>query len=439
MPIQQASYRGVRFDVLSVDDSFDRAIVEHGYPFVNGADLEDMGINSPVVKLQAIFYGAGYYTRFKKFLEVLQKSGGDVLMHPVRGRMQDMICYSASFRHEADNVDYVALDLSFKQATPMKPIFSFAAHYLSILDNLLNQLEDAIDTTMLFFGDMMSVVSAVYDAKSRLLGAWGALTGCAQHIMSLVEGGNSLFRLPSSVTASTFGAHSQHVMTQITQAVVSHLQAQAALDDIAILSRFDEVERIGKQVYAIPNAVAQGKTPQGYHSLARQKALTSLLSERDVQPIRVVFHAIGALAINQVAVMLLEKHSEELTPREIEQMNAKVRAHLAIALSRVREYVHQVEQVALVDAPNTALYSRSHQLQESLRNAAHRTQQLAIAMINQKPPLTVRESPLSGTLHQVAHYFYHDYRRADELLRLNPHIDHPNFIARGVLINGYAK
>ena len=43
MPIQQASYRGVRFDVVSVDDNLERATITHAYPFVNGGDSEDLG------------------------------------------------------------------------------------------------------------------------------------------------------------------------------------------------------------------------------------------------------------------------------------------------------------------------------------------------------------------------------------------------------------
>ena len=96
-PLQRASYRGVRFEVMSVDDEITRATIEHAYPFVNGADVEDLGLNPLTVRLQAVFYGEGYYTDFKKFLSVLGKQGADVLVHPIRGRLQNMICTSACF------------------------------------------------------------------------------------------------------------------------------------------------------------------------------------------------------------------------------------------------------------------------------------------------------------------------------------------------------
>jgi len=138
-PLQRASYRGVRFDEIT------RATIEHAYPFVNGADVEDLGLNPLTVRLQAVFYGEGYYTDFKKFLSVLGKQGADVLVHPIRGRLQNMICTSALFHHEADMIDYVAIDLTFTESTPAEPIFVFESAFLARLDALLTQLEDFVD------------------------------------------------------------------------------------------------------------------------------------------------------------------------------------------------------------------------------------------------------------------------------------------------------
>ena len=76
---------------------------------------------------------------------------------------------------------------------------------------------------------------------------------------------------------------------------------------------------------------------------------------------------------------------------------------------------------------------------ERLRHLAHQVAFVAVVAINRKPPLIVRYSTIDGTLQQVAHAFYGDYRRAGELLRLNPHITQPNFIQQGDLINAYTK
>ncbi|MGY4700384.1 DNA circularization N-terminal domain-containing protein, partial [Avibacterium paragallinarum] len=142
MPIQRASYRGVRFEVISVDDELNRATIDHAYPFVNGADVEDLGLNPLTVRMQAVFYGESYYTNFKKFLSVLQNQGEDVFLHPILRRLPNMLCTSATFRHDAEMIDYVALDLTFVESTPAKPIFVFNSAFLSQIDSLLNQLDD---------------------------------------------------------------------------------------------------------------------------------------------------------------------------------------------------------------------------------------------------------------------------------------------------------
>lgn len=75
MPIQQASFKGVRFDVLAVDDSFERAVVEHAYPFVNGADLEDMGLNTQTIRLQAVFLAQAITRTISAYFQFCSKKG----------------------------------------------------------------------------------------------------------------------------------------------------------------------------------------------------------------------------------------------------------------------------------------------------------------------------------------------------------------------------
>ncbi|WP_245148602.1 hypothetical protein [Avibacterium paragallinarum] len=74
-----------------------------------------------------------------------------------------------------------------------------------------------------------------------------------------------------------------------------------------------------------------------------------------------------------------------------------------------------------------------------MRHLAHHFTQLAISAINRKPPLIVRTAPFNGTIQQMAHAFYGDFRRANELLRLNPQVRYPNFITQGELLNSYVK
>ena len=66
-------------------------------------------------------------------------------------------------------------------------------------------------------------------------------------------------------------------------------------------------------------------------------------------------------------------------------------------------------------------------------------QQLAVSTIDAMPPLITRtvSSPCNLTL--LAFHWYGDYTRSAELLRLNPSIKNPNFIATGEVLRAFAK
>ena len=128
--LQDASYKGVSFDIEAVDESNGKALAEHARPFVQGIDLEDMGTTGRQVQINAVFWGKGYAGRLKKLLDALEQPGGGVLVHPVWGRMHNMIAASWSYRHEADYVDYAGIDITFREAAEAQEIFVFENAFL---------------------------------------------------------------------------------------------------------------------------------------------------------------------------------------------------------------------------------------------------------------------------------------------------------------------
>ena len=43
LTLQDASYRGVTFEVQSVEDRGEKALCVHDYPYRSGAEVEDLG------------------------------------------------------------------------------------------------------------------------------------------------------------------------------------------------------------------------------------------------------------------------------------------------------------------------------------------------------------------------------------------------------------
>lgn len=443
VPLQRAAYRGVRFEVINITDSFERTLAEHAYPFVNGADLEEMGLQPRCVQLQAVFFGEGYYTSLMKLLEALQKSGSDVLVHPIFGRMPNMICQSASLKHGDEFVDYVALDLTFVEATEAKPIFAFEHSLLSEIDKLLNQLDDLIDEVLALFAEVMQVIAFAQNAKSRLLKAWSALVGVYESVLSLCGLDATKYRISVGVSPTNFVAHSRIAAKQLNEMVSQHLNEVAQVNQqealFSIRSQFDEVLRQVAKLNAQPIELVSGKNASAKRAEKLQSLIASF-SAKEMMETQTVLRLICSTALTRIGVGFIEAHAETLTPVEIDYIATQLRLNLAETVNAVR--VLQQQDVMLsnpLSKPNTGVYTQTHQTLERLRNIAHAVSRLAIAAINRKPPLVVRRCELSGTIHQVAHAFYGDHSRADELLRLNPQIREPNFIVQGALLNAYAK
>lgn len=166
MPVQQASFKGVTFEVLVVSDEFNRDIAKHAYPFVNGEDLEDMGLQSRNVLLQALFFGKGYYIELQRFLKMVQTKGADVLVHPILGRLPNMLLVSSHLRHDAENVNYAAVDLTFSESVPLKPIFNVENSLVSRFDRFFTLNDAFLSTAADFYRQLMlSVAESEYKRK----------------------------------------------------------------------------------------------------------------------------------------------------------------------------------------------------------------------------------------------------------------------------------
>ncbi|AWX14276.1 phage morphogenesis protein [Mergibacter septicus] len=428
MPIQRASYRGVHFDVLSIDDSLERAVVEHSYPYINGADIEDMGLSPLAIKIKAIFYGPGYYTDFKKFLNVLQKPGSDTLMHPIRGRLQNMICTSASFSHEAENIDYVALDLTFKEATTLSMLFSEDTGLLSKIDSLLSELEDFIDDAVALFATAMEYVSFLQNAKSRLLGTFGGLLGCFEQVANLF---NFEKNLSSVFTVSSFVDET----TAIAKKLIANIDT--GINENLTISRLKNKDVFNAGLVQLNdlNKVADNIVKFGFSAKLQ-------INENDILPTKALIKLSGAISISKLATAVIDEYQDNLSSTDIEVIYQSVQQEILGALNIIRQLLQKYldnQSISDNQAILSNIYTSTQKNSENLRQISADFTKLAQAVINTKPPLLVRPAPITGTLQQIAHEMYQDFTRATELLNLNPQIINPNFINKGDLLNGYAK
>lgn len=485
MPIQQASYNGVMFDVVSIDDQLERAVIEHTYPFVNGADLESMGLNPQTVRLSAVFFGDGYFSQFKALLKALESNKPAVLVHPIRGRMPQMLCVFANFNHNADDVNYATLELQFKEASEMQPIFVFENSVLTAVDSAFSKVNSYLDKAMDYYSVTMEAITAGLSSGSRVIGMWQIIYSVYESIRDLFGADKNSYTLMSGVTASTLSKQSNHAVEDLvlilnngltelsqisrqsnhTSSTISQRLLQGrdnsfiidsddddenpvSSDDVFnIRSRFDAVLDAVDIVINYPRNLVKGveKAPTAAQVAARLKNSGSAtiqsyslgVLKSDAVLLECVLRVACAGVVAKIATQLIEEVADDILPSEVEYLCTKTRLLLLDALNTVRALQKQDESTYL-NAPMNNSYMNAQVLSESLRDVAHAVTRLSIAAINQKPPLIVRIVEKTGTMQQQAHWLYGDYTRSNELLRLNAHIRYPNFIEKGTVLNSYA-
>lgn len=450
--LQDASFKGAHFEVEAIDEENGKALAAHERPFVQGVDLEDMGNMGRQVQISAVFWGKGYAGRLKTLLEALETPGAGVLVHPVWGRMTNMMAASWRYRHEADNVDYAALDMTFREATESQPIFVFENAFLMRLEQLIQLIDTYREAAFGLIDALLAVDGGVSDLWGSALGIWGAGYGVFRAVAELFAldiawpGGGAY-------ASAGFAADMAAAQRVLADAVQAGLRAEAGLavaasadaaagraDGLAVQAgglgaraRFDAAALKVDELLALPRDLLSGKgETAGWQGRRLQK-----ITAANMQPVAQALRLLALAALAEVAAELVEAEGEVMSAPDLMHINRVMRRRVQAEIDLLREVQAQARQGGSGAAG--AVYSSSHAVAEALRDTAQHTNALIVAAINQKPPLIVRPAPLTGTMHQIAHAFYGDWRRADELIRLNPHIVHPAFVALGEWVNGYAK
>ncbi|STZ76341.1 DNA circularization protein [Bergeriella denitrificans] len=449
--LQEASFKGVPFDIERIEERNGKALAEHARPFVSGTDLEDMGNNGREVQISAVFWGKQYSSRLLKLLSALEESGPGVLVHPVWGRMQNMMPAAWSYRHEADNVDYAAIDMTFREASEAQPLLVFENSFLMSLERLIGKIdayrsfgEGFIDSVLAVKSEVSALFGSVWGIHAALAGSFAAV----RQLFGFSEAAWPVSGLQAAVfqtaqvqaqqaqTADGYEAQPQTAAALVFEMVEAGLRraADAGVSESSggqsVRRRIDAVCLKADEVCALPLDV-----------LAQDRAAQTLkkLLPRHIEPVALLLESAALAALLTISTELLEAHGDTMGAPDLMQVDRTLRRRIQAHIDRLRAMRATAAERA-PEAAETALLAQStHHTTEALRDTAGRLNLFIRAAINQKPPLIVRPAPLDGTVHQASFAFYADITRADELIRLNPHIRHPAFIRRGTLMNCYAK
>lgn len=407
----EARFRGVVFDLISTGEEVARATVAHSYPFRDGAEIEDLGLQAARHSVRATVFGINADRQLQQLKDALDLPGVGELVHPVYGLLQVVVDgYHPAF--DAENTDSVALDITFIESAPRTSFFDLAIP------------EAKIDALTAATNEVFTQASNAYAITLRDILA--------------VANNNRLTQLAATISQT---------MAQVAQ-ISSAVQntAQSYLDmPVSLMSDLNSM--LGALVPHVGLSSSTGSGPAASTSsgqvsvqhfsaaqsqLAHATAVTPLASgtptvtQQDTALLTVNAQLVAALALAQAAqaVLAAELAQPLATPPQIEAMANAVRASLQV----------QIDALA-------SLYplELSRPIIESLKNTALLVQQAAQLVIETRPPLLTRPSPVAGNLRLIAHALYGDHTRAPELARLNAAIRQPNFIQQGDALNAFAK
>ncbi len=400
-----ATFRGIVFDIVDVEDAADRALAQHAYPYVDGADIEDLGADAKTISVRAIFFGDDYDTRLQAFLAALDAPGAGELVHPVFGSFKAVQVRNRSVQHNAEGVDQATVSIQFVESTTSAPFFdrSLAVQQADAI-GLAGDATRALSTRAL--GGLIDTLRTLNPLKtfdSLRATMLGPILALQSSVSGVILAGLDAIAVPRAWAAD---------LDALTGGV---------LDLMNPPDLFSSWRQAGNTLALLaPHA-------SGGSSAAPVTPVTPVTPSEAQARAAVGAHVSAALATAQAdaaaVVLAAEADTATLSPQQIETIANTARTALDAAIEAARS-VWPLET--------------SHAMAEALKTTALAVQDAAQAIIAARPPLVARLVTSPGNLRLIAHRWYGDHTRAPELFRLN-NLRLPNFIQMGDVLNAYAR
>jgi prophage DNA circulation protein len=411
--LQDASFRGIKLDVLNVRTRKDRATAEFEPPYVHGGTVDDLGWRLRRISLVFVFDGADYEQRLDAFLKALDEPGAGELIHPVYGKIKAQVL-SVEEPHTAEQPNYCEVPVEFVETGDPAKFFAGTTPRQQADKARLAVSKARLASVNALTAGLRTLERNIRGLKGEVavLDEFSAMmSGLRSGVSGVISAGLSVLTFPGSWIGDVRG-----VLSAIA-GVGGSLQDR--LDD-SLSGWLGIRSRVAPSAsYARPLAPLTVAPPGQALSVPVLSTQAYSLAQDTVTRER-------ALALAETATVLLadEADDPQLTPAGIERVANDARTALQVAMDSART-VHPLEQ--------------HYAIAEVLKDVAYEIQSAALAVLVQRPPLVKRPAPFDGNLHLIAHAWYGDYARADELLRLNPQVRLPNFVREGDVLYAYAR
>ena len=201
----------------TIEDDFEKAVVENEFPYKDGALLEDLGLKATKFRLRCYFY-ADTYSTYKDFVEYIKENTSFTLTHPDYGDMTGDVA-SLTVRHD-DRNQTAEIDFTFVQELTSDIGNTYEPEVQNDTENsFLNGIQEQIDTFSSDIGSAISTASFIAQANTFITGLQATMADVANPANSLVAAIDFTTDLPSQVIGA------------VTQCVERYARAYDAIVD----------------------------------------------------------------------------------------------------------------------------------------------------------------------------------------------------------------
>ncbi|WP_311515256.1 DNA circularization protein [Oligella urethralis] len=433
-----ASFRGVSFDVTNTSDEVSRDVQQHLYPYVDGADQEDLGCRARQISMTAVFTGRTYEIQLNAFINVLNEKGHGELVHPVFGVMPKMQVLNYRIDHDADNYDYATVNVTWVEHQASNPFFSLdlPAGLLDLVGLLSrNTLSNYLD---LFIDTISNIRSLNFGVSNVGYAAAAIMSVFRSRVPGLITSYNNLQDSPKAYVTDVVAAYESLVAHKelIGDSLMANWRnLNSDINSIINLPKQYASGLLSLEIDALNiGGQEQSDSLPEFQTNVKQSGVSILETMLLVSAATVLADVVSDVFADQLELTNAYTNNQInnyeinqttiLTSNEVQQITIDYRSLIQRTLDVLRS-VYGVEQ--------------SRDVCESLKTLAFNIQQTAAAVLESRPSLTRITVENDTNLHLLAHKLYADYKRADEILQLNSHVRHPNKVFAGAKLNVYNK
>ncbi|MBI5598664.1 MAG: DNA circularization N-terminal domain-containing protein [Deltaproteobacteria bacterium] len=428
--LQQASFRGIEFDFVEIEDGFEKSVAEYEYPYTDGSDLEDMGLKARVVRLKAAFLPENY-NNLSAFIEALEMQGPGEVVHPVFGSFK-AIPKTVSIRAD-ERAYYTDIDITFvehkdlKFAVPVSTAGAKASESSAETSNTMDESETALsgateesgipgDVPSDGLGDA-GFLSTIAGYANKVRAAMKKINSVVATVKTYINAAAAPFKLISSgVSFAT------NLPGSILRSVASAIESVAGAYTSLINAPGKFMASLKYGLDKIETALGDFKGDSSLKATWHTSKSTALATAATIE-----FAADeaaengGTLSLKAYGMDSDVSRTQLLTIDEIDRVAAAAREAINTAIQAVRE----------------AYPGTGYELEQSLKRQALIVQQTADTIRLKREKIIEYEVPGDMPIHLIAFKLYGDFNEAERLLRINS-IKNPNFISNGTILRVYA-